>query len=93
MELVDVDQDGDFDILMLENYYILESMELILYVLEWIGEVYSVLYWSFLEFEFDKYVWFECDMLVVDVIGNGFFDVVYFYIGYGVYDWVYMVYF
>ncbi len=92
MELADIDQDGDLDILMLENYHTSESTELTLHVLEWTGEAYSALYRSFLESEPDKHAWFDCDMSVVDVTGNGFPDAVYSHTGHGAYDRAYTAY-
>ncbi len=92
MELADVDQDGDLDILMLENYHTSESTELALHVLEWTGGSYTALWRSFLEIEPDKNALFDCDMSVVDVTGDGFPDAVYSHTGNGDYGRAYTVY-
>ena len=92
MELADVDQDGDLDIFMLENYHTSESTELALHVLEWTGNWYSSMYRSFLETEPDKFAWFDCDLSAVDVTGNGFPDAAYSHTGNGAYGRAYMNY-
>ncbi|MBV6654645.1 MAG: VCBS repeat-containing protein, partial [Mameliella sp.] len=86
MELADIDQDGDLDVLVLENYYTPQSTELALHVLEWTGDWYTSLWRSFLEFDPDKNAWFDCDMSIVDVTGNGTSDAVYSHTGKGLYN-------
>lgn len=92
LELGDVDQDGDLDIFVLENYHTDQSTQLTLHILEYTALGYSSLWRSFLEFEPDKLAWFDCDLSTVDVTGNGFPDAVYSHSGYGAYSRAYTVY-
>lgn len=92
MELADVDQDGDLDIYILGSYQTDQSVELKLQVLEWTGSWYSHMSRSFLEVEWDKWAFFDCDMSIIDIDTNGFPDAVYTHTGNGFADREYMVY-
>lgn len=92
MELADVDQDGDLDIYILGSYQTDQSVELKLQVLEWTGSWYSHMSRSFLEVEWDKWAFFDCDMSIMDIDANGFPDAVYTHTGGGFADREYMVY-